>query len=311
MPFDSLHDSRVRLAAFRWLEQQTLRSGDVLQREVLAAGFDYEGQRVPLVGPQGIFKPALLADVPISITTTSRGPYSDAFGSDGLLKYSYRGSNPEHHENKGLRLAMERRIPLAYFHGIVPGKYLAAWPVYIVADDRQSLSVTVAVDDARQASHQLAAIAQGIADVDHGEDPRRRYITATVKMRLHQRAFRERVLEAYRRQCALCQFRHEEMLDAAHIVPDSEQDGEPRIFNGLALCSLHHAAYDRYFLGITPDYRIHIREDILSEKDGPTLRYGLQALHGAQIYLPRREEQRPKVEFLAMRFEKFMMAMRE
>jgi putative restriction endonuclease len=53
-------DQRVRLAAFKWLEEQVRIHGDVLPRSILSEGFEFENQRVPLVGPQGIFKPKLL-----------------------------------------------------------------------------------------------------------------------------------------------------------------------------------------------------------------------------------------------------------
>jgi putative restriction endonuclease len=46
--------------------------------------------------------------------------------------------------------------------------------------------------------------------------------------------------------------------------------------NGLSLCSLHHAAFDRNILGITPDLLVDIRSDILEEIDGPVLVHGLQ-----------------------------------
>jgi putative restriction endonuclease len=49
---------RVRLAAFAFLTEQTQLHGEVLPRDQLAAGFQLDGQRVPLMGPQGIFKPA-------------------------------------------------------------------------------------------------------------------------------------------------------------------------------------------------------------------------------------------------------------
>jgi hypothetical protein len=58
-------DQRVRLAAFEFLrEQQAVRIDEVLPRSVLAAGFQFERQRVPLIGPQGIFKPAILPEIP-------------------------------------------------------------------------------------------------------------------------------------------------------------------------------------------------------------------------------------------------------
>jgi len=143
------------------------------------------------------------------------------------------------------------------------------------------------------------------------EDPdsvRRSYVTGVVRVRLHQRVFRERVLEAYQRQCAFCRLRHEELLDAAHIVPDSEPGGEPVVRNGLALCTLHHSAFDRQFLGLRPDYVLEVRPDILREHAGPTLVHAIQALHGQQILLPRAEALRPDRELLAMRYEKFREA---
>ncbi len=63
-------DSPIRLAAFAFLAEQVRFHGDnVLPRTLLAGGFDFEGRRVPLMGPQGIFKPAVLADMPLSITS--------------------------------------------------------------------------------------------------------------------------------------------------------------------------------------------------------------------------------------------------
>ncbi len=61
-----------------------------------------------------------------------------------------------------------------------------------------------------------------------------------------------------------------------HILPDGHPKGEPIVPNGLAHCKLHHAAFDRHFLGIRPDLIIEVRRDIMDEADGPMLRYGLQ-----------------------------------
>jgi len=52
-------DQRVRLAAFQWLRAQMDVHGEVLSRSILAEGFVLDSRRVPLLGPQGIFKPAL------------------------------------------------------------------------------------------------------------------------------------------------------------------------------------------------------------------------------------------------------------
>lgn len=171
------------------------RHGDVLSRNLLARGFTLDDVRVPLVTPQGIVKPNVLRHVPLSITTAPAGSCDDSFGPDGLLRYRCRGAYPSHADHRELCFAMERRLPLVYFHGIVPGKYLAAWPVFVVGDDPHGLAFSVAVDDA---THDAAL--SGVV-VDEGRDAadtaRRLYITSEVRVRLHQRAFRERVLEAY------------------------------------------------------------------------------------------------------------------
>ena len=99
--------------------------------------------------------------------------------------------------------------------------------------------------------------------------------------------------------------RHRELLDASHIIPDSDPEGEPRISNGLSLCKLHHAAFDQYFLTVDPDYRVRVRQDLLEEEDGPMLRHGLQELQGASMHLPYRAAFRPDREALARRLELF------
>lgn len=309
-PFDQAHDTRVRKATFDWLATQVTRHGDVLPWAVLSQGFQFEGNRVPLLGPQGIFKPRVLSEVPLSITTVFGGPYDDSFHGNELLHYRYRGIDPEHADNRGLRAAMQRRLPLVYLHGVAEGRYLATWPVFVVADSPGGLTFTVAVDDTRHLG--LLTDARPSASTgDEGEDARRRYSTAIVKIRLHQRAFREKVLEAYRRECAFCQLRHEELLDAAHLIPDADPTGDPLIKNGVALCALHHAAFDKYFIGIRPDYAIEVRADLLREKDGPTLAHAIQGLHHKTITLPRRREHLPARDSLEMRYELFRRSCEE
>lgn len=295
---DRLHDSLIRKTVFEWLEAQSTLYGDVLPRSLLQEGVPFFQQKVHIIGPQGIFKPRLM-EVPISIATTPSGPYTDAFGADGLLQYRYRGTDPNHRDNRGLRFAMKESLPLVYFHGIVPGRYLTVWPVYIVSDAPDDLTFTVAVDDR---SHIGDHSADSVREANEG---RRQYVTAVVRRRLHQRSFRERVLRAYRHQCALCRLRHEELLDAAHITPDSDPDGEPSIDNGIALCRLHHSAFDRLFIGIRPDYTVEVRPDILTESDGPTLKYAIQGLHNSRILLPHSAQHRPSTIHLAARYEQF------
>lgn len=300
-------DQRVRLAAFRFLEEQTELHGEVLPRALLANGFLFKKEQIRLISPQGIFKPAILPEIPLTITTVpivegKARPYEDGMDDQGLLRYKYRGTDPAHRDNVGLRLAMERQTPLIYLYGVVPGRYIPQWPVFIVGDDPASLAFTVAIDDRRISLDAETSIA------DPGTEGRRAYVTRVTRQRMHQQAFRERVLRAYRAQCAICRLHHEELLDAAHILPDSDPRGTPVVPNGLALCKLHHAAFDRYILGIRPDLTVDLRIDILREADGPMLLHGLQGFQGRSLHIPRNPDLRPNLEFIEERYDRFKRA---
>ncbi len=302
-----MQDQQTRLAAFDWLTRQVEIHGDVLPWALLAWGFEYQGARVPVVSQQGIFKPRVM-EYPLSMRTSANSPYDDSFGPDGLLRYRYRGTDPNHRDNVGLREAMRRQLPLAYFHAVLKGRYLAIWPTYIVGDDPKALTFSVAVDDA-SATIDLSDRSGLDSDLAEDSTARRKYITVAVRQRVHQRAFRERVLRAYREQCAFCRLKHRELLEASHIVPDADE-GPPQVRNGVALCKLHHAAFDALFVAIRPDMHIEVRSDILLESDGPMLIHGLQDLHGKGMSLPRSAAQRPDPDLLTHRYERFLAATR-
>ena len=300
-------DAQVRLAAFRFLEEQTANHGDVLPRSLLEKGFVFQGNRVPLVGPAGIFKPAIM-ELPLSFCTVppilgKERPYEDEIGDDDTILYKYRGTDPKHRDNVGLRRAMAEKAPLIYLYGLVPSQYLPVWPVYIVGDDPSKLTFRVLVGEKSALVMQRHSAMQG-ADTD----PVRRYVTTETQRRLHQQSFRFRVLRAYHEACAICRLGHPELLEAAHILPDKHPQGQPVIPNGIAFCKLHHAAFDGNILGIRPDYVLEVRRDVLEEEDGPMLQQGLQAVHGQHLHIPRPTEFRPDKHRLEIRYEQFRKA---
>jgi putative restriction endonuclease len=194
---------------------------------------------------------------------------------------------------------MERRVPLIYLAGVLPGQYMPFWPVSIELDDPQSLCFMV---DLTAADREVGAVAAQSGMV---AETRRRYGTAVILRRLHQQTFRRHVIRAYRERCAICRLHHTDLLDAAHILPDTHPEGKPVVPNGIALCSLHHAAFDRNIIGVRPNLLIQVREDVRNEADGPMLRHGLQGFHGARLHIPRPEPLRPRREFLEERYELF------
>jgi putative restriction endonuclease len=95
------------------------------------------------------------------------------------------------------------------------------------------------------------------------------------------------------------------LLDAAHIVADKdEQFGQPMVPNGIPLSKLHHAAFDAHLIGIDADYRLHVSDRLLSQRDRPMLE-ALRLLNGGTIRLPGRAKDRPDRDRLALRFELF------
>ena len=293
---DNTIDSQIRIALFQWLSERSARNGGVFPRKELEKGFEFQGKVITLVGPSGIWFPKDWS-MPISITTAFNGPYPDKFENE-ILTYRYMNKDPELRPNRGMREAFRTRTPLVYFRAYEKNKYVALWPLYIISDNPSTLSVTATV----AASPNIAY------EVSEGSETEieREYAQVTINQRLHQPAFRERVLAAYSEQCTLCGLKHSELLDAAHILPDKDPDGKPEVPNGLSLCKIHHASYDQKIIGISPDYQIKVREDILEEVDGPMLKYGLQSLEGKTLILPKKKLDCPDKGKLEVRYKNFL-----
>ena len=82
--------------------------------------------------------------------------------------------------------------------------------------------------------------------------------------------------------------REHRLLDAAHIVSDkNELLGQPVVTNGLPLSKIHHAAFDAHLIGIDPNYKVHVSERLLVQRDGPMLE-ALKLLHGRRLHPPSR-----------------------
>jgi hypothetical protein len=75
-----------------------------------------------------------------------------------------------------------------------------------------------------------------------------------VRGRPNQQRFKLQVLHRYGGQCALREVTAPELVQAAHLVPDSDRgSSDPR--NGLPLCSNHRLALDRGLVAIDPPTR--------------------------------------------------------
>jgi putative restriction endonuclease len=291
---DSAVEAALRARIMDWVAQRAELNGGFLHRSELL-DFHLDGRRLPVIDySRGIRNPSEFSST-LSIVATADGPYDDAESADGLLHYAYRKGDAWGGDNRKLRHAITTGQPLILFRKEVENIYTPVMPVYVVDDYPEERSFLIALDESFTF----------LSDVKNLTAPQRAYAVRLAKQRLHQPAFRTRVLVAYGTQCSICRLKHGSLLDAAHIVPDGHELGAPTVSNGLALCKIHHAAYDQNMLGVTPDYTVVIDHDLLQEIDGPMLEHGIQAMHGQRLSVPRRRADQPSPELLAWRFERF------
>lgn len=297
----------MRESAFAWIRTQQLRT-PFFTRDDLSK-FEFEGRRFRLIGPQtGIWKIASLSDSAIAISTAyvpdgRQRPYEDDIGPDGLQRYKWRKFDPNQSDNRSLRRAMERKLPMIWLVGIgyVPGTtqqlFDARFPVFLLGEEPSDHQFVVGLEE-----NQKLLPANQTPEV---QEIVKRYNERVVKTRYHQPQFRARVIHAYGERCAICRLPFAQLLDAAHIRPDSE-GGSAKVDNGLSLCKIHHGAYDSEIIGISPDYKIHVRDSVLSTFDGPTLQHSIKEMHGQSLaQIPSQNIDKPNRDLLAERFEKF------
>ncbi len=109
-------DFQLREAALAWCEQLRQRWGDHVPA-IEVRRFPFRGQAVFLYGQQGIFKPQVMGDGPLSIRTSLHGPYQDeVLDGGGTVRYDY---SPRRGENDGLKRLAKDGTPLIYLVQVI------------------------------------------------------------------------------------------------------------------------------------------------------------------------------------------------
>jgi putative restriction endonuclease len=294
-------DHGLRVVAVQRVRELALAYNDLIPLDRLREGFFFEGERVSFGSFQkGIHRSSRQRGAAaLTLTTSLRDPYGDEYDPGGAFRYAYRAGSIDQADNRALRAAFEMQVPVVYFRAMAPGQYFGHAPMFVTEDDPSARSVV---------------LQPGLPVMDMGrrglvsEPEVRAYATRELRVRLHQQRFRIDVLRAYQHRCAICTLRERDLVQAAHIVPDPDPEGIAAVINGLALCAMHHLAYDRNVLGIDPSGVVHIADRVRRERDGPMLTAGLQGFHGANITPPRRAEDRPDPARLQRRFDEFLAA---
>ena len=128
---------------------------------------------------------------------------------------------------------------------------------------------------------------------------KKKIIEVERKTTLRARGFRHAVIEAYDYRCAVCGLKIYSPntlsweVEAAHIVPHGV-NGKDDIWNGLALCHLHHWAFDVGWFTLLDNYIVQISSlvDFLPMGFGKVGNYEIfkPMCNDTKISLPKREE---------------------
>lgn len=131
----------------------------------------------------------------------------------------------------------------------------------------------------------------------------RRVVARAVMQPIRYWRFAQSVQRAYGYRCTACDIQLE-LVEAAHIDPVENLDSSDDVSNGLALCALHHKAYDQGLLEIKADGAIRIVQSKLEDlaaslRDGGIERF--RAALRSRIRLPEDSKHWPRSEHFERR----------
>jgi putative restriction endonuclease len=290
---ESRGELELRRLTMNALTEATSEAGTVTREQLSSIDLGFETRRLTDQS-RGIWNPRDL-EATLSVLSTPSGPYDDAALDGSVFRYDYRAGSTDG-DNRKLRRAWELGLPIILLRKVGPRAFLPLFPVYVIADKFEERHFLLGLDESLRS----------LSDPSNPTPTERRYISRLTRQRLHQPEFRAKVLFAYDTSCAVCQLKHGRLLDAAHIIGDAEDGGDPVVTNGLTLCKIHHASYDSNMMGISPDYTVHVNQELLHEVDGPMLKHGIQEMDKRPLTLPQRRTDRPDRERLASRFASFL-----
>lgn len=128
----------------------------------------------------------------------------------------------------------------------------------------------------------------------------RQVVLSRIARKFRATDFRKRVLGAYEHRCAVCGVQLE-LIDAAHIIPVAAATSTDETKNGIALCKLHHAAFDRNLISFNERYKIEVSDSEVTRLTAGNLVGGLKEFKRqlrTAIILPADRRDYPPPEYI-------------
>ena len=129
----------------------------------------------------------------------------------------------------------------------------------------------------------------------------RRMIVQMLKRKYRERDFAARVLSAYRQRCAVCGVQLK-LVEAAHILPVAADGSTDDTTNGLALCALHHRAFDTNLFSFNESYEVQVSNRRIEELRAADLLLGMSNFQKAllpALALPADRRDYPSPTYIA------------
>jgi hypothetical protein len=220
----------------------------VLDSADLAGGFEFGGDRIPLINPQrGIFKPRQMEHL-LSVKTVfprrgarvwyddQREAHRQIYAGGDVVDYQFMGTDPNSPDNRWLLNAMQQQIPVIYFLGTSPGRYQPIIPTFVVGWHPERLRVDLA----------FGVIVGASAQAVPPDPPERRYALREM-VRPHdvfsKPRHRRRLIRV--RHIAIPAFRSRELSWAPGVTSGKASDSRPlvnkphiRVMDGMILAHL-------------------------------------------------------------------------
>ncbi|MCB1186954.1 HNH endonuclease [bacterium] len=266
----------------------------------------------------GIYKPAGWSTA-LSIRTSLDNPYEDHYefdqAGDWIIKYDPRGEDLGHQDNVGLINCAVENCPVLVFKQ-KSNKQLGTKSTYefvgpgTVEFNGKNFTIMKTSTSELIAYFQNTEDSEDVAEAEISSALLSQFspfedgvpLIVTSRGVYRNRAFRRVILEEYEESCAICESRFKliesdkEIIEAqaAHIVPKGRQSSvegksqsgtdDPR--NGVAMCHLHHWAFDAGLITINNDYKVVVSRalDAAEIKDIEIKKYA-----GKLIKMPKRE----------------------
>lgn len=174
-------------------------------------------------------------------------------------------------------------------------RILALWPQLL------PLAVEVLTAEVDIADGAVVAAVEASGLLDGGDEPAAARARRTASSYVRDARFSGEVKRAYAYQCAMCEIQLN-LIVGAHIYPVSAERSPDRVWNGIALCHNHHAAFDAHQLWVGSDYAIRIRPEFLeSAKASEASQRFLQQTRST-LLVPAARHERPRPAMLQERY---------